>query len=954
MRFAVLDFETTGSGPDDHIIQVGLVTVEGNEIKQRYSSLVNPDMPIPTYITQLTGITDDMVQEAPLIDTVITDMLPYLKDHILVGHHIAFDLGFLQRALDQCGYSLYDGMVLDTMTTLRICYPGLSSLQLNMICAALDIPHMRPHQADSDAEATAEVWLKCLDRLENLPLLTIQRLSQLYSAEAQVQDADFAWFLHELRNQRELQTSIDLDSAKYFRQFALDVSDWQEEEAYRLDPEQKLEDTFEKFYEGIKKSLQQEYTDFEERSSQDQMVQEVHDAFDQERHLMIEAGTGTGKSLGYLIPSLYYGITQQQKVIISTHTINLQEQIRQRDIPLLQRIFPVPFRASVLKGRSHYLCLRKFENKINTQDFEHLKEDTLTAAQMIVWLGETGHGDEEELHFGNKGNQFWNSVASDTDSCLNRACPWFKKCFYHRARHEAAVADAVITNHSMLFTDVKADHRLLPAYEHLVIDEAHHFEEVANKHLGLDIQYFGFVNTLTWLFKDSRNGLLPALKSRLQHNEDDQSKDWCKEIDESFPKLVKIKEEWDQLTDLLYQLLMDRSDQVPDVGQVMRMKPDQLPSQWETLLTVEDNIFIELNGLLKRLDRMLSEMKEEQDSYDLQSLTTDLGGIVKDMYKHRDALHFFMKMNDEDYVYWMEASPLYKSKSLQLISVPVDVSSMLRQYFFANKESIILTSATISVDRSFQYISEQLGLASDAESGKLITVQLPSPFNYRNQALVCIPRDFPKVKGAAGDAEFIERLTDSLRDVAMETRGRMLVLFTSYRMLKQVHERLKPELQTSGIEVLGQGIDSGNRSKLTHMFRKGSASVLLGTSSFWEGVDIPGEALSCLAIVRLPFQPPNHPLVEAKSDMLKKQKMNPFMKLSVPQAVIRFKQGFGRLVRKTTDRGIVIIYDTRVIDTQYGKYFLYSLPGPKIEHMPTEQMVPRIQEWFRGYNDEKA
>ncbi len=947
MKYVVLDFETTGSSHHDEIIQIGLVTIENNQVKTRFSTFINPEIKIPAFITQLTGISDDMVQGAPLLSEMIHEMLPYLSDHILVGHQISFDLGFLQRALENNGYAKFDGMVLDTLTATRICYPGLSSMQLSMVSDVFEIQHDRPHQADSDADATAQIWMKCLDRFENLPLLTLQRLAQLYEKEGnKYHEDDFSWFIQKLRIEREVKTSIDMDSSQYFRQFTLNISDWQEEENDRLIKSKEIDPSFDQFYVEFKTSLRQEFVDYEDRIEQDQMIQEVYEAFDHEKHLMIEAGTGTGKSLGYLIPSLFYGIQQHEKIIISTHTINLQEQIRQRDVPLLQKLFPIPFRAALFKGRNHYLCLRKFENKINNQDFEHHKEDTITAAQMLVWLGETEHGDEEELHFGNKGNQFWHTVASDTESCLNRACPWFKKCFYHRARHEANIADVVITNHSMLFTDVKADHRLLPAYEHLVIDEAHHFEEVASKHLGFDIQYFGFVNTLIWLFKDSKSGLLPTLYHRLQGKEEDQAREWSDLIRSIFPKLIKVKEDWDQFSELMYQLLVKSSDNQAEIGQVLRIKPHQLPRDWDVLLTLEDNIHIELNEALKSVDRVLNGMKEDSDSYDLQSLVTDLNGVSKDLYKHRDALRFFMKMKDTKYVYWIEANATYKSKSIQLISVPIDVSSLLRQYFFDQKKSIILTSATLSVDRSFQYTSDQLGLNPSNESGKLHSVLLPSPFNYREQALVCIPRDFPKLKGSSGDAEFIERLTDSLRNVAIETKGRMLVLFTSYRMLKQVHIRLKQELHREGIEVLGQGIESGNRSKLTKMFQSHSASVLLGTSSFWEGVDIPGKALSCLAIVRLPFQPPNHPLVEAKSDYIKENRQNPFMKLSVPQAVIRFKQGFGRLIRKATDRGIVIIYDTRIIDTQYGKFFLYSLPGPKIEHMPEQQMVGRIKAWF--------
>lgn len=259
---------------------------------------------------------------------------------------------------------------------------------------------------------------------------------------------------------------------------------------------------------------------------------------------------------------------------------------------------------------------------------------------------------------------------------------------------------------------------------------------------------------------------------------------------------------------------------------------------------------------------------------------------------------------------------------------------------------MVLTSATLSVDKSFQYMIDQLGLQEAADTGRLLTSMLPSPFNYREQALLVIPRDFPSVKGSIGDELFVSTLVQSLSKAAQATKGRMLVLFTSYRMLRQVHEPLKESLAASDITVLGQGVDSGSRSRLTRRFQEAKSAVLLGTSSFWEGVDIPGDALTCLAIVRLPFQPPNQPLLEAKSELLRQQNKNPFMQLSVPQAVIRFKQGFGRLVRTGQDRGVVILYDTRVLESYYGKHFLYSLPGPKMEHMPTTQMVPRIADWL--------
>lgn len=947
MNVAVLDFETTGLGNEDEIIQVGLVLIDGDQMVDRFTTLVKPSKAIPDFITQMTGIDDEMVADAPPIDEVIVDMLPRLADRILVGHRIDFDLRFLQNALEQSGYSPFDGMVLDTYGLLRICYPGLSSLELSMVSGALNIPHERPHQADSDAEATAHIWLKCIDILDSLPLLTVQRLDDIFSARVGTADEDLAFFIHELKNVKERVGDEAADSAHYYRQFKLNVDDWDLAQPVERDEESFLAESFEEYFEQLKINLAEQFDDFEQRPAQEQMIREVYSALEQEQHLMIEAGTGTGKSLAYLIPALFYGMKEQQTIIVSTHTINLQEQIRNRDIPLLEQILPVPFRAAVLKGRSHYLCLRKFEQKINGRQFEGKADDVYTAAQMVVWLGQTERGDDEELNLTQGSKQFWHTVASDSDSCLNRACPWFKKCFYHRARHEANIADVVITNHSMLFTDVKAEHRLLPTYDQLIIDEAHHFDDVASKHLGLETQYYAFLNALTYLYRDSSSGFLPTLQHMLRNDINEESAEWISKIETLYPKIVTVKEAWDTLTDLLYQLMSGQGNGSQEVAFVRRFDPETLPEQWDTLQTIENNITIELNDILKVIEQLLADIKEENDDFDVQSVVTDLNGVVKSLHMHRDALRFFMKMDDQSYVYWMEATPTHGSKSMQLYAVPIDVSPLLKEHFFDAKQSVVLTSATLSVERSFQYSSDQLGLAEAAKEGKLVTFQLPPAFDYRSQVLVSIPRDFPKIRGVGGDEAFIDRLIDSLLEVAIVTKGRMLVLFTSYRMLRQVHEPLQKRLKAEGIQVLGQGIESSNRSKLIDLFQGAKASVLLGTSSFWEGIDIPGEALSCLAIVRLPFQPPNHPLVEAKSEHLKKQKQNPFMKLSVPQAVIRFKQGFGRLVRKATDRGVVIIYDTRVIDTRYGKNFLYSLPGPKIEHMPTEQMSARINEWFQ-------
>ncbi|MEK3787715.1 ATP-dependent DNA helicase DinG [Paenibacillus sp. FSL K6-1230] len=947
MKFAVLDFETTGTQSTDDIIQVGLAIIDHDlSISQIYGSYVNPGKPIPPFITGLTGITDEDVANAPQLEDMMVELVPLLNDTVLVGHNVAFDFNFLQSALDRCGYLPYQGRILDTMDFLKIFFPSLGSYQLGYVSSEFGLVHDRPHQADSDAQATAEVFIKCLEDLQALPLITIQRLCELFQNE----DSDLSWFFEGVREQRERETDQDLNGYSFYRQLALKVEDWTDITTPR-DPEEASPlsgVTFEEFLEGVQERMRSTLKQYEEREAQNQMFATVMEALQKDKHLLIEAGTGTGKSLGYLLPALYQSVKTGQKVTVSTHTINLQEQLRERDIPLLTQVMDFPFRAAIFKGRGHYLCLRKFEHKINKREFATPKEDLITAAQMIVWLTMTETGDDEELNLSSRGGDFWETVASDSDSCLGRSCPWFRKCFYHRARHEAGTADVIVTNHSKLFTDVKASHQLLPSYEHLIIDEAHHLEEVAGKHLGLHMKYFTFIHPLTRLFKDSKTGQLPALRQMLNQSGMEQATGWSSTIDSMYGEAVEAKEAWDKLSEMLFAMLPERSDASPgESGQFSsRLKPSDKPKGWSDAGALEQQIYLILGELIRQGDRLLQEVEDELEDFGTESLMIDLKGLFKDLAGFRENLRFFMKMEDETTVYWLEASGQFRSKSLQFYAVPVDVSRQLKEMFFDKKSSVVLTSATLSVDKSFQYMIDQLGLQEAADTGRLLTSMLPSPFNYREQALLVIPRDFPSVKGSIGDELFVSTLVQSLSKAAQATKGRMLVLFTSYRMLRQVHEPLKESLAASDITVLGQGVDSGSRSRLTRRFQEAKSAVLLGTSSFWEGVDIPGDALTCLAIVRLPFQPPNQPLLEAKSELLRQQNKNPFMQLSVPQAVIRFKQGFGRLVRTGQDRGVVILYDTRVLESYYGKHFLYSLPGPKMEHMPTTQMVPRIADWL--------
>jgi ATP-dependent DNA helicase DinG len=952
MKYAVLDFETTGHGPHDRVIQVGLSTIDGGRISGTYASYVKPGIPVPQFITELTGISEADVKDAPEIDEVLADMLPLLEGRILVAHYAAFDVGFLQRMLDEAGYAAFDGPVLDTLDVARIFFPEVASLQLSMLAASLNIAHDRPHQADSDAEVTAQILLACLAKIEDTSLLTLQRVVEILDGQAVPQVADLSDWLRAIVGDREqLGLATDLEqSSNGFRGFQLALPEWGNDQAEAVDEEKRaasLPDHFSDLLPDLKKAIQTQFAAFEQRDAQFEMMQSVAASLQDDEHLLVEAGTGTGKSLAYLLPAAFASAKQKQKVVITTHTINLQEQLRQRDLPLLQNVFPEPIRATVLKGRSHYMCLRKFEGKINGRQYEWTRDDFVAAAQMVVWLASTQNGEDDDIHMGGRSRDFWKSVASDADSCLNRACPWFKRCFYHRSRNKAINADLIITNHALVFTDLLVEHPIIPAYQQLIVDEAHHFEEVAVNHLGSNLNYYNGVNALADVYTNAKSGVIPTLTGVVSLDSEKYDEKFTDQLQAAIGNVIDLRQQWDELYERMYAWAFDRMEkQSAEPSLVMRISLDHPPKWWDALQEEAQAWMTTCISLVESIDAVIRAIKERDDDYTTQAIVTDAYGAMIALREACNKLHKFVLLDESAHVYWFEASTGYKSKSLQLNWAPIDVSAILKESIFEKKDSVILTSATLSVSQKFEYFIEQLGLEEAQKDGRVQTLQLASPFDYRSNVLLTIPRDFPVVKGLQGEEAFVEKLTESLTNVAIQLKGRLLVLFTSNKMLRQVHEGLKSTLRAKGIQVFGQGIDSGNRSKLTKLFVDSEAAVLLGTSSFWEGVDIPGEALSGLAIVRLPFQPPNHPLVEAKCDYIKAQGKNPFMAYSLPQAVLRFKQGFGRLIRTATDRGVVIVYDRRLIDTYYGKHFLYSLPGPKIETMNDAYIVERIEEWF--------
>ncbi|MBN3555886.1 ATP-dependent DNA helicase DinG [Fictibacillus nanhaiensis] len=931
-RFVVIDFETTGNSAakGDRIIQIGAVAVEAGQITDRFSTFIQPGVPIPPFIEQLTGINDEMVKDAPLFEEVAPKLLQMLEGAYFVAHNVMFDYSFLQGELDHAGYSRLSMPLIDTVEMSRLLLLGADGYQLGMLADYLGLEHLNPHQADSDAEVTAKLLIHLLEKLENLPLATLERLTPFLkklqsSLESIVGDmiAEKSAFL------------ADEETYDFYRKLALKK---------RPDFEQSSDDDFTEIKdEEVHDQLQQHMQHYEVRKSQQRMVELVDEALHTNQHLVIEAGTGVGKSLGYLIPGIRHAKEKDRPLVVSTHTVQLQQQLLERDVPLLKRIMPFDFTATLLKGRNHYLCLRKFEHTLMDHHDDNY-DMNFTKAQLIVWLTETETGDVEELSMASGGKLFWNTVKSDANSCLNHRCPWFSRCYYHKQRRAAHESDLVITNHALLFTDLKSDNQLLPAYKEVVLDEAHHVEEVVSDHFGKETDYFSFVKLLDRLSQTDGDGMMNTFREicdllevpKYEHhlaNWDSLFSDVKNELDEIFKQIKTI---------CLKKAKSSRSTELTKLT-LRYTKEDIEAAAWEPVLEMEARARQFMGDLVKPVKRVLKSFDQYEEHLTVQQkgFLVDLEGILNDLQDEMTDLHHLLSCPLSEEVYWMEAESKGPRHAVTLYAKPVEIDQILADKFFGKKSSVVLTSATMSVKNSFRYLSERLGLLDFGP----ISAQLPSPFQYEQQAKLMVPTDIPLIN-EVDQKTFVKKISSSLYEIAKVTKGRMLVLFTSYEMLRETHGAFKSLMDAEEFVLIAQGVDSGSRARLTKNFQRFDNSILFGTNSFWEGIDIPGDDLSCLVIIRLPFTPPDQPVMAAKSEKLKAEGGNPFYDLSLPQAIIRFKQGFGRLVRSSRDKGAVFVFDRRMIETRYGKSFIQSLPKLPVSIKPIDELVAELDDWM--------
>src|SRR5690625_2803622 len=929
-KFVVIDLETTGHSPNDKIIEIGLVVIKTTKTVGEYTTLLHPGQAIPTFISNLTGITDEDVKDAPQFIDKANEITNFFNDSYLVAHNVPFDLNFLNDELTDHELNILTNPVLDTVELARILFPQAPGFKLAQLADFFQIEHKDPHRALSDAYVTAELFLILKEKLLSLPYETMSHLLKLEN----IFHSNFYALLSE--QQRKITPAMmNDDDIESYQGLAFKNIEKLEENREPLQLTS-FGDYLDNIYE-LDGTLQKEYNKYEKRTGQRKMSEHIFDAFQAKKHALIEAETGTGKSLAYLIPTIYEAVHKKERIVISTYTTQLQSQLLEEEIPLVRKIIGFPFKVALLKGKSHYISFERFERELSA-DKQDNYDIALTKAMLLVWLTETVTGDIDEIQLPSSGYFFFRGISTESEGYVDPQSPWFSRSYYQKARTKAQKADIIITNHALFSTDMFNDYQFLPSYKKAIIDEAHHLETTASRHYGLKLDYVTMQYTLNQIGMVYESNWLGQTLSKYPEIRD-------KLPTEKWDNIFNhAKHEIDDLFRTIFQYVVDQNKyekSLSDVGRIQyRFDEDkENKEKWNIIKEMVTRLTFYLLDLIHILT--LFDQHFERVGLSTKYDRDDLQGNIQSLQSFIDHLEqLFLVENSIKQVKWIEAEAYGAKNAVYLYSEPADISTLLTEDLFNQKQSIILTSATLTMRNSFTFIQKRLGLTAE----DIFVHKIDSPFSYKDQVRLLIPNDFPDISKNLDD--FIYSTCEVILSLAKVTKGRMLVLFTSYDMLRKSHQILKETMDLDEYLLIAQGISSGSRTRLKKNFQTFEKSILLGTSSFWEGVDIPGDDLSCLMIVRLPFQPPNHPVYEAKTADLKEQGKSAFFELALPHAVIRFKQGFGRLIRSTNDRGIVFICDARIVKARYGKFFIESIPKVPITYDSTYKLINKAEEWF--------
>ncbi|MGM0522771.1 MAG: ATP-dependent DNA helicase DinG [Bacillota bacterium] len=875
--FAVVDLETTGNQKQDRIIEIGIVIYRDQQIVSTYQTLINPHKHISRFIEHLTGINNAMVMDQPTFEDVATTIHHLLDDAYFVAHNVPFDLGFLNQEFERVGLEKLTSKTLDTVELSRMMLPAAPGFKLNQLAQFLSITHDDPHRALSDAYVTTDLLKVLLEELASLPKTTLKKLLPL----SEKLKSDLVPIIHELLNKPQTRHISEKD-ASYDYHYGLAIRRVPEIEPITKQP---VMPSFGEWLDQFEAAFNTPL-----RFGQREMSEAIYHAFVTGSSALIEAGTGIGKTMSYLLAAIYVAKTSQEKVVISTYLKQLQKQLLHEEVPKILDHIKEGCRIEVLKGKNQYISVKRFSEWIVKTDNDHY-DFTLTKAIVLIWLTKTETGDVDEIQLPRSGYQLFHQFSHRFDSDEKQAFSYYE---YKLTRIDTA--DIVIVNHALMHQLVVQEKMPL---NRIIIDEAHHLPEVIEQEEGL------------MFHSEAIHAFLNQVIHRLKTFE---------VLDAGIKATVEdIKYDYQCLIDFTRQFI---SRQLTSKGT-------------KKIVTIDPNedVFLTMQVMYERFKLLLDDLLKDVYLTPHPLIRDELTSIVSAFLEPYNRFFFD---DATDAVYWLEMDMTHQQHPISFYKKPVDIRDTVKRYYFAKGRSVILTSATLTVNQRFDYLEHQLGITKQVN-----TYRFPALYPTEDHVQLLVPNDFPRLDQRETTA-YVEALSELVFSLADLTKGRMLILFNSYQMLKDTHVLLE-ELFQDDYVLIAQGISSGSHEKLKKHFQQTDQAILLGTHAFWEGLDIPGDDLKCVVIARLPFQSPSQPVVEAKLKRMESNGQSGFYGYSLPDAVIRFKQGFGRLIRSETDAGIVVVTDDRIVTKSYGRTFIESLPSVPVYHRRTTELLDMAQ-----------
>ncbi len=937
-----IDIETTGLDENrEAIIEVAAVKFNGRRVEDEFTTLINPGKAIPDFITGLTGIDNAMVRQAPRLRDIAHELTAFVGDAPILGHNVKFDIGFLRKA------GLFEfHQTIDTYELASVLMPTASRYNLGSLGQQLNIPLPATHRALDDARVTQACYVRLLDLARELPLETLQQIVEL----GNFVDWDAGWAFEQALQARAKEGIKPLGTVSESRTVRTTPKQTHTVSA----PKPKTGST-KKDFPPIEKNLEptgldpeevasvleyggpfaQYFETYEQRPEQVDMLKAVTNALSNGNHLLVEAGTGVGKSFAYLVPAAMFAVRNNTRVVVSTNTINLQDQLIKKDIPDLQAALNLDVRAAVLKGRANYLCPRKLDY-MRTHGPKDANEMRVLA-KIIVWGLENNSGDRNELNLtGPIEREVWGRLSAEDDNCDTETClsRMGGTCPFHRAKQAAQSAHLLVVNHALLLSDVSTGSKVLPEYDYVIVDEAHHMESAVTSALSFRMTQ----NDLERMLKElggSSAGLLGRLLTEthetLRPSDFGLLQQKAKRATDQAFRLEQISKQFFLvLSDFI--AIQREGQPASNYSWQLRVVPATrtLPG-WDDVEIMWSQISETMALLMKTLEEIYKALGEiyAEGHENVQDVMGTLSSFMRRMSEAEAASSGMMHKPTNELIYWIEVNP--RGERLSLNAAPLRVGPLVEKHLWHEKACVVMASATLTTHGEFRYLRNTLS------ADEVDTLALGSPFDYESSTLLYVANDMPE-PNAPGYQQALDR---AIVSTAKATGGRMLVLFTSYAALKKTAQAITGPLAREDIFVFEQG-EGASPNALLESFKSTERAVLLGTRSFWEGVDVPGDSLSVVVITKLPFGVPSDPIISARSELYE----DSFNEYYLPESILKFRQGFGRLIRSASDRGIVAILDRRVLTKQYGKLFLESLPQCTARQGATTGLAKMAGDWL--------